>query len=361
MMRITFVVPALETSGGARIVAGHARLLAEKGHDVVIVGPSPRKRTVKNRVKAFLRREPAHSTQEQSHYSRAGVPIEIIGPADRLQAESFPDADVVIATFWKTVEWIWPLPPSKGAKVHFIQGYEVFTGVPTEPVDAVWRLPTHKIAVSQWLVELGRERFGADDIALVPNSVDHHLFDFKPRGKSDIPTVGYLFSGADFKDAPSSLAAVTALKRSMPDLKVLSFGAVRPRADQLLPGTDFRYLPSQDEIADIYSRCDAWLSTSRQEGFNLPPIEAMACGCPAVCTKTGRPLEIIEDGVNGFLVDQGDVEGFRNGLARILSLPDDAWRKMSEAAARSIAHPTWAETSALFEDALRRSINASRT
>jgi glycosyltransferase involved in cell wall biosynthesis len=165
-----------------------------------------------------------------------------------------------------------------------------------------------------------------------------------------------LFSGADFKDAPSSLAAVIALKRRMPNLKVISFGAARPRADQLLRGTDFRYLPSQDEITDIYSRCDAWLSTSRREGFNLPPIEAMACGCPAVCAKTGRPLEIIQDGVNGFLVDPGDVEGFSNGLARILSLPDEAWRNMSEAAARSVAHPNWAESNALFEAALRESL-----
>jgi glycosyltransferase involved in cell wall biosynthesis len=356
MVRITFVVPVLEASGGARIVAGHARLLAEKGYDVVIVGPTARRPALKDRLKAILGLGSLPAGPQHSHYLRAGVPIEIIGPADRLQADSFPDADVVIATFWKTVEWIWPLPPSKGAKVHFIQGYEVFTGVPTEPVEAVWRLPTHKIAVSQWLVELGRERFGADDITLVPNSVDHHLFDFKPRGKGENPTVGYLFSGADFKDAPSSLAAVTALKRRMPNLKILSFGAVRPRADQLLPGTDFRYLPSQDEIADIYSRCDAWLSTSRQEGFNLPPIEAMACGCPAVCAKTGRPLEIIQDGVNGFLFDQGDVEGFTNGLARILSLPDEAWRKMSAAAARSVAHPNWAESNALFEAALKNAL-----
>jgi glycosyltransferase involved in cell wall biosynthesis len=352
-MRITFVVPALETSGGARIVAGHARLLAERGHDVVIVGPSPRKRTFKERAKAFLRREPAHSTPKQSHYARAGVPICIIGRDGRLQAEDFPDADAIIATFWATVEWIWPLPASKGVKVHFIQGYEVFTGVPTEPVEAVWRLPTRKIAVSQWLVELGRDRFGANDITLVPNSVDHHFFAFKPRGKSKFPTVGYLFSGADFKDAPASLAAVTALKKSMPNLKVLSFGAVRPRANQLLPGTDFRYLPSQNEIADIYSRCDAWLSTSRQEGFNLPPIEAMACGCPAVCARTGRPPEIVKDGVNGYIVDQGDVKGFAKALERILTLPDDEWRNMSEAAARSVAHPNWAESSALFEAALK--------
>jgi glycosyltransferase involved in cell wall biosynthesis len=82
----------------------------------------------------------------------------------------------------------------------------------------------------------------------------------------------------------------------------------------------------------------------------------MASGCPAVCSKTGRPLEIIEDGVNGYLVDAGDVEEFASAMLRILSLPDAEWRKMSAAARRSVAHPTWDESGALFERAVIRAL-----
>jgi glycosyltransferase involved in cell wall biosynthesis len=106
-------------------------------------------------------------------------------------------------------------------------------------------------------------------------------------------------------------------------------------------------------------RCHAWLSTSQTEGFNLPPLEAMASGCPAVCSKTGRPLEIILNGVNGYLVDQGDFEGFANALSKILSLSNDAWRSMSQAAIDAVAHPTWEESSKLFEEALMESVAAS--
>src|SRR5215213_5178203 len=106
MMRITFVVPALEASGGARIIAGHAKLLADRGHQVVIVGPRARKPTIKDRVKAVIGRGNLPASAEQSHYARAGVHVDEIGRGHALESDDFPDADVILATFWKTVEWI---------------------------------------------------------------------------------------------------------------------------------------------------------------------------------------------------------------------------------------------------------------
>ncbi len=47
--------------------------------------------------------------------------------------------------------------------------------------------------------------------------------------------------------------------------------------------------------------------TSQTESFGNVLVEAMACGVPAVSTKCGGPEEIIDDGVNGFLVEIGDV------------------------------------------------------
>jgi glycosyltransferase involved in cell wall biosynthesis len=149
---------------------------------------------------------------------------------------------------------------------------------------------------------------------------------------------------------------VEMLRRVKPDVRVLSFGVVPPRRGELPPGTEFYHLPSQEKIANIYASCDVWLSTSRMEGFNLPPLEAMATGCPAICAKTGRPLEVIENGVNGYLVDGGDVTGFADALANILSLSDSDWKRMSEAAVAAVAHPTWMESASLFERALYESV-----
>ena len=353
-MRITFVVPVLEVSGGARIVAGHAQRLAAKGHEVLIVAPAPRRRGLKERAKILLNRSPTPSPPARSHVALAGLPFLITGREGVVEASDVPDADVIIATWWETAEWVWAMPPAKGAKVHFIQGYDAFLDAP-DRVDAVWRLPFSKIAVSQWLVDLGHDRFGIEKIELVPNSVNHELFKRRPRKKGDPATVGFLFHPAEFKDMPTTVSAVQQLRKHIPRTKVVSFGVLPPHRGEVPPGTEFHRLPSQEEIASLYGRCDAWLSTSLKEGFNLPPLEAMATGCPAVCSKTGRPVEIIENGVNGYLVDQGDVAGFADALSKILSLSDDAWRKMSKAAIKAVAHPTWEESSALFEQALTRS------
>lgn len=54
--------------------------------------------------------------------------------------------------------------------------------------------------------------------------------------------------------------------------------------------------PSCDEdIAHIYQTSDIFISTSWWEGFGLPPLEAMACGCAVITSKSG--------GVNEFAVD----------------------------------------------------------
>lgn len=273
-----------------------------------------------------------------------------------IQENDVPDADAIIATWWETVEWTWNMAQSKGAKVHFIQHYEVFSNTPSDRVEAVWRLPTRKIAITRWLIDMGREKFGIEDMALVPNSIDHHIFSAPPRAKGSRPTVGFLFHKAEFKDLPTTLATVDRLRQVKPDLRFVSFGAMRPDPGELPAGVEFHHLPPQEQIADIYRRCDVWLSTSRSEGFNLTPIEAMACGTPAVCGKTGRPLEVIENGANGYLVEVADVAGFADAVSAVLSLSNAAWRKMSIAAERSVAHPTWDESSALFEQALIRAV-----
>ena len=71
--------------------------------------------------------------------------------------------------------------PEKGAKAFFIQHYEAFEGLPKERVDAVWRLPFHKITISKWLVQLAADRFGDHDVSLVFNSVDTTQFHAPPR------------------------------------------------------------------------------------------------------------------------------------------------------------------------------------
>lgn len=351
-MRITFVVPILEVSGGARIVAGHAERLAAQGHDVLFVAPRRQRPTVKDRIKRLVGRK-ALAPPAQTLVELANVPLRTPKHFHEIIEDDVPDADFIIGTWWATIDWIKDFSPAKGRKVHFIQGYDAFTGIPEEKVEAVWRLPFHKIAVAQWLIDLGRERFDIEEMALVPNSVDDR---FRQEGAADRlnspRTLGFLFHDAELKDLPTTIAVVEQIRRARPDVKFVSFGSVAPQPGGLPTYVEYHHLPSQEVIAEIYSRCSVWLSTSKFEGFNLPPLEAMASGCPPVCSKTGRPLEIIDSGTNGYLVDSGDVEGFAKVVLEVLEKSEEDWNRLSAAARLAVAHPTWKESSILFESAL---------
>ena len=72
----------------------------------------------------------------------------------------------------------------------------------------------------------------------------------------------------------------------------------------------------------------ALLFPSSNETFGLTVIEAMACGTPVIAYKTGAVDEIIENGVNGYKVEQGDIRAFEEAANKILSLPEKQYQEM---------------------------------
>ncbi len=115
----------------------------------------------------------------------------------------------------------------------------------------------------------------------------------------------------------------------------------------------YYYSPPQDEIRQLYARCDAWITSSRSEGFNLPALEAMACRTPVVSTRAGWPEEAVKTGWNGVLVDIEDVQGIAQGVEWVLSLEDQAWRTVSANAYATAAAGSWQQSAELFEQALK--------
>lgn len=88
------------------------------------------------------------------------------------------------------------------------------------------------------------------------------------------------------------------------------------------------------DIAGEFARSAMIVMSSRYEGLPMVLIEAMSCGLPAVsfACKCG-PSDIIRDGVNGFLVPEGDIEGLAEAL-RALMLDDEMRASMSRKAVR---------------------------
>jgi glycosyltransferase involved in cell wall biosynthesis len=82
------------------------------------------------------------------------------------------------------------------------------------------------------------------------------------------------------------------------------------------------FLGYQDDVGAFYSAMDALVLPSANEGTPVSVIEALAAGRPAVATRVGGVPDVVEDGVDGFLVDAGDTEGIAEWLATLARDPE---------------------------------------
>jgi len=352
-MRITFVQPRLDLSGGARVIALYSQALTKRGHQVCVVAGRPAPERLGSKMKRWLRGEFQPRLPPGSHRG-TDVDIRVLESPRPIMDSDVPDADVVIATWWETAEWVGRLQPRKGAKVYFIQHHEVFDYLPVARARATYRLPMHKIVIAGWLKDVMAAEYGDHTVDLVSNSVDRSQFFAPPRSKQARPTVGFLYSAAPFKGLDITLGAVDLLMKRLPELRIISFGLRNPSRQLPLPrGAEFHRSPPQDAIRELYSRCDLWITASRSEGFNLPALEAMACRTPIVATRAGWPAEAVRTGSNGVLVDVDDVAGIASGAEWILTRGPEEWRSLSDGAYATSQVGSWEESAVAFEAALQ--------
>lgn len=363
-MRVTFVLPGLNMGGGTRVVAIYADELLKRGHEVFVVAPPARPVPAFQRVRDYLAGKgwTRYCNRRPSHFDGRLTNVKLLDRWRRVEEEDVPDADILIATWWETAEWIRSFRASKGAKVYFVQHHEVFPYLPVERCRATYQFPFHKIVVARWLKELMEREYGDANVDLVPNSVDRNQFFAQRRAKQRQPTVGLLYSATEFKGLDIALAALELVRKNIPELRIVSFGSHDPSPHLVLPaGTKYRRSPPQDQIREVYASCDVWLTASRSEGFNLPAMEAMACRTPVVSTRAGWPEEAIRQGWNGWLADVDEVTELARGVEWVLLRTEDEWSRLSDNAFATVAMSSWEASTDLFEDALGRARIKSRT
>jgi glycosyltransferase involved in cell wall biosynthesis len=357
-MKIVFVLPSLEHSGGVKVVSIYSRMLRRRGHSVLVASPRFPHRSGTSRLSRILNilRNPvkenndpgpdAFNLSKESHIFLSHLPI---------LEDDLPDADIIVATWWETAEWIKPLSSKKGRKVYFIQHHEVFDYLPQKRCRDTYRFPYHKIVIARWLKNLMQEEYGDSEVSLVSNAVDHEQFFATPRGRQSRPTIGFLNHEVSFKGVDLTLEAIEILRLRIENLRVLSFGAVPNKGKSSVPNyVEYFQQPSQEKIRDLYSQCDAWMTASRSEGFNLPAMEAMACRTPVISSMTGWPMEAIVHQINGALVNIGDVAALASAAEWILRLSDEAWRSLSEKAYLTVKDLNWESSTDRLEDVLEK-------
>ena len=344
-MKITFLLPALNLTGGVKVVSIYAQLLTEKGHKVTVVVPSEKEPSFNDKLKSAVKwKDYAFKRNfNTTFFDKRDYELKILKEHRAIKNDDIPNADIVIATFWNTAEWMAEYSKEKGKKVYFIQHYEVHPWLPVDRVEKTFLLPFRKIVVAQWIADTLCKKYDLDDVPVVGNGVDQEQFFSKPRLKNKVFTVGVMYADElSFKGCDTSIASVLKARECISNIKLVAFAKHPPLASLPLPeDSEFFLKPEQENIRDIYGQCDVWLFGSRSEGFGLPILEAMACGTPVIGTRAGAAPELLNLGA-GFLVDIDDVDAMAAAIVSMAEMTSDEWKKLSDDALIVAQDNSWA-------------------
>jgi len=109
---------------------------------------------------------------------------------------------------------------------------------------------------------------------------------------------------------------------------------------------------SDDELAALYQIAEMHVFPSTSEGFGWPPLEAMACGCPTICSNIGSLKEICGDA--SIFVNPIDICDIANAMARVLQEKDLRDTLIAKGYSQS-AKFSWKSTANTFLELFQRS------
>jgi poly(glycerol-phosphate) alpha-glucosyltransferase len=185
------------------------------------------------------------------------------------------------------------------------------------------------------------DRFGfADRVRVIPHSV-------KAQSATGERTPGLVVVVARLspeKNVGAAIRAFAKVRRARPDARLEIWGhgeeepALKGLAEDLGLGEAVRFAGYAPGAAAAFARAECSLLTSRWEGLGLTVMESMAVGTPCVAYDLDYgPAALIEDGVSGSLVPQGDEDALAGRLLVLLNASPADKQAMSKAAADRMA------------------------
>lgn len=171
------------------------------------------------------------------------------------------------------------------------------------------------------------------DIEVIYNGIDlKTMAEQREREKNLIVSSGRLVPWKGFDELIDIVAA-----HSDWHLEILGNGPQRNALEEQIQkkGVEERVVLrgalSHEDVQTCFARATVFALNSRYEGLSHTLVEAFAAGTPVIATRVGGNPEVVRDGVNGILVEAGDIAGLEKALTRFLS--DQSLReKMGEAA-----------------------------
>ncbi|MBD0345001.1 MAG: glycosyltransferase family 4 protein [Coleofasciculus sp. Co-bin14] len=193
-----------------------------------------------------------------------------------------------------------------------------------------------------------------DDVVVLKNAVNDQIFaptgDISERQKlreslgiaADEVVLGFAGELREKKGQTFLLNALTTVRNHRPAC-LLIIGEVRESQEAVLHrfGAEYPevrsriiitgYLPKPEEVAKHLQLCDVYLQPSLWDGMPNALLEAMACGCCCIASNAGGIPEIIEHGVNGFILPCSQLHHLGEAVLECLELDAEQRQRIGKA------------------------------
>lgn len=321
-MKINFIVPFTYLTGGIKVIFEYCNRLKEHGHQVNIYVPMKAYKFDNNGLIGVLKT----IKSSLGNTLKRGTKVKWFDLNCEIKLVPYicdryiEDADICVATAWPTAYDVEKLEKSKGEKVYFIQHYEIWSGN-KEKVDNSYKLNLNQIVIANWLKDLMHDKFGKESITIY-NGIDEKEFYYGNKDNKNHLTISMLYHKLEWKGFREGIKAIELVKKKYPNVKVKAFGIMA--GDDIPDYIEFYENPSREELKQIYIDSDIYVFPSRNEGWGLTVIEAMACKCAVAGTNTGAISEVGIHNENCLISEPMDIEGLSDNIINLIE--DDQLR-----------------------------------
>lgn len=326
MKKINFLLLQLKTGGGVRVIVELANKAVEHGYDVSIIYPNIKEDNISFKIDERVKLEKIGKNKVKAlnflsflHYIR------------KKKDEIIITTDPIVSIFSRIF-------PRKCMNIRFCQGddyrifddlrilknktslffYKLFTICSYS--DKNIKFVFNSKIIYQKFLEISKKQ----DISLklIHPSVNSSIFydkKIKNSEKINVGIVGRRLPMKGFKDFISAYDLLKKeLKERIDNVYIISHDDLsefeiekREKFKLIVPKNDL-------EIAEAYNKCHIFVSTSWFEGFGLPPLEAMKCGCAVITSASKGVDEFAVDGENCLMFEPKNIEQLKDKLELLI-------------------------------------------
>ena len=181
---------------------------------------------------------------------------------------------------------------------------------------------------------------GARSCHVIPSGVDTHVF--QPANQERDVDVLLVARLVPLKRIDLFVDTVARIAVTVPQLTAIIIGrgpmleSARARVETLGIGDRVSFLGHEPDVSTWYRRAKVFLLTSDTEGVSISLIEAMLSGAVPVVSDVGDLPDVVDDGDNGFLIEQREPVAFAGRVTALLTDPELRARMSQRARERAL-------------------------